>query len=430
MNVAVCNCPGCGAPLAYDAAGRKLKCGSCGNSFEPDVIDGICRENEDGVSFDLPARAFDASDALQLKASVCKACGAALLAVDSAQPAVCPYCGGTEMMPEMLDGRSKPELMVPFGVTEEQAQRLLDGYFHIRPLQRNLFRRGRKRADGLRRIYVQCWLFDCAVQGNIVYDARKKHAEGSGGSDTEHIAHYIVRRAGSMRFESIPVCGSMKPDEGIVKALGSYDVGKAVPFSASLLGNAAADNAEVNAAECEGRVIERVECAMADELRNTVSGYSLITERSRNMTVTGGKVMPVLVPIWLATAQKGGRTYTFAINGQTGKTACDAPEDKKKSLLWGGGAFAVTMGIALPVLMLMDRLHSGTATAAAIAAMIAAVTVTGALLGRLSQPDDQELTAGYAGKSAFSLETRYDKYLYEKTTRREAGNSDKNAAEV
>ena len=65
-------------------------------------------------------------------------------------------------------------------------------------------------------------------------------------------------------------------------------------------------------------------------MRDTVTGYTSVTERSRNISTQGGKVTPVLMPVWLITTEKEGKTYTFAINGQTGRLAGELPVDKRK----------------------------------------------------------------------------------------------------
>ena len=55
--------------------------------------------------------------------------------------------------------------------------------------------------------------------------------------------------------------------------------------------------------------------------------------RRQSFHAEGGKVTPVLMPVCLITTVKEGTTYTFAINGQTGKLTCDVPADGKKSFL-------------------------------------------------------------------------------------------------
>jgi hypothetical protein len=217
----------------------------------------------------------------------------------------------------------------------------------------------------------------------------------------------------------------VKLDNKITESLEPYDLNGAVPFQAAVLAGAMADHADVDAAECEGRAVERVENTIADKLRSTVTGYSSVHERSKHIFAEGGKVTPVLMPVWLITTEKEGTTYTFAINGQTGKLTCDVPADTGKSWLWGGGVFAGVMGIGALVLYLMDKLASGTLLVAAIIALIAAFGVYGALLGQLKQATKQSSAANYVKKGSFSLHVRYDKFLYETTTRRKIETNNK-----
>ncbi|MBQ2956331.1 MAG: hypothetical protein IJE08_07710, partial [Clostridia bacterium] len=305
------------------------------------------------------------------------------------------------------------------------AQKQFEEYFHGKILLPNIFKNSRNRITEMRKLYVPYWLFDCDAQGNIVYDAEKKSTSRQGDYEIENIEHYIVRRAGSMSFENIPVDGSEKLDNKITESLEPYDLSAAVPFQPAVLAGAMADHADVDAAACEGRAVERVENSMASELRDTVKGYSTVRERSKNIFAEGGKVTPVLMPVWLITTEKDGKIYTFAINGQTGKLTCDVPADNKKSWLWGGGVFAGVMGIGTLILHLMGKLGSGTLLGAAIIALVAALGVYGALLGQLKQAVKQNSAANYVKNGSFNLTIRYDKYLYTTTNRRKIESSNK-----
>ena len=59
MSTYAYNCPYCGAPLAYDAANKNLKCASCGNSYELEALEAMNpAESAGGVQFDLPKETF------------------------------------------------------------------------------------------------------------------------------------------------------------------------------------------------------------------------------------------------------------------------------------------------------------------------------------------------------------------------------------
>ena len=124
------------------------------------------------------------------------------------------------------------------------------------------------------------------------------------------------------------------------------------------------------------------------------------------------------MPVWLITTEKEGKTYTFAINGQTGKLTCDVPADKAKSLAWGGGVFAGVLGIAAIIMAIMDCLASGTLLMAAIGALIVALVVLGVLRGQLKQAATQYAAADYVRKDSFQLDVCFDHFLYQNTQRR------------
>lgn len=420
------SCPCCGAPLAFSGASGKLECASCGNGYGVDAIEALhSTEDGGGVRFALPDETFQPGDAGQMFAVICKNCGAELMTERTTTATQCPYCGSPTVLPARLEGGVKPELAIPFTVTKEQAQQAFEDYFKGKRLLPNVFLNTRNRIAEMRRLYVPYWLFDCDAQASIVYDAEKKDTERSGDWEITRTQHYIVRREGSMRFENIPVDGSEKLDNRITESIEPFDLSAAVAFSPAVLAGALADHADVNASACEGRAVERVENSISERLRETVDGYASVTERSKNIRAVGGRVRPVLMPVWLMTTEKEGKTYTFAINGQTGKLTCDVPADGKKSFAWGGGTFAGVLGLGALALALLNRLASGTLLMAAVLAAIVALAVVGALKGQLRQAARQSAAGNYAREGSFDLKVCLDHFLYESTQRRKMETGEK-----
>ena len=119
-----------------------------------------------------------------------------------------------------------------------------------------------------------------------------------------------------MRFENIPVDGSVKMDDKLTESLEPYDLSAAIPFQSAVLAGAMADHADADCDACEKRAVERsVEQTMLD----TVRDYDTVSERSRRIIAERGSATPALLPVWLMTTVKEGKTYTFAVNVQTGK---------------------------------------------------------------------------------------------------------------
>ena len=419
MSTIAYQCPCCGAPLAYGAGSGKLECAACGNSYELDALEAMNESQETGsIQFDMPTETFDESEAAQMRAYICQGCGAELMTEETTTATECPYCGSPTVLPERIDDAVKPELVIPFTVTKEQAQAQFENYFMGKKLLPNVFLNSRNRIAEMRKLYVPYWLFDCRAGGSIVYNAEKKYTRREGEWEVTYTEHYYVSRAGMMDFEAIPVDGSVKLDNKITESLEPYDLSAAVPFVPAVLAGAMADHADVESLDCEERARQRVENSMEQALRNTVSGYTSVVPRNRSFHTEEGRVTPVLMPVWLITTEKDGTTYTFAINGQTGKLTCDVPADTKKSWLYGGGVFALVFALVCAAFYFMGSFENGTLVGAAVVALLAAVLVYGALVGQLKQAASVLGAGNYAVKDSFQLFNRRDYYLHTTQTRR------------
>ena len=379
-------------------------------------------ESGDQISFDRPKEGFQASED-GMQAYLCKNCGAELITEDTTTAAECPYCGSPTILPDRIEGGVKPEKVVPFTVTKEQAQKQFEEYFKGKRLLPNVFLNSRNRISEMRRLYVPYWLFSCDAHADMVYDAEKVRTEQKGEWEITRTKHYLVRRKGGMRFENIPVDGSVKMDDKLTESLEPYDLSAAIPFQSAVLAGAMADHADADCDACEKRAVERVERSVEQAMLDTVRDYDTVNERNRRIVTERGSATPALLPVWLMTTVKEGKTYTFAVNGQTGKLTCDVPADKKKSLLWGGGVFAGVFGVAALILALMDALGSGSLLICAVVAAIIALAVVGALKGQLKQAAQQSAAGGYIREGSFRLEVNADHFLYESTTKRKIENN-------
>ena len=425
MATASYNCPCCGGPLKFSGESGKLECAACGNSFETEALEMMNpAESGERITFAHTAERFQAGES-GVQGYVCKNCGAELMAEETTTATECPYCGSPTILPDRIDGGMKPEKVIPFVVTKEQAQKQFEDYFKGKRLLPNIFLNGRNRISEMRRLYVPYWLFDCDAHADIVYDAEKRRTERKGEWEITRTAHYAVRRRGNMRFEDIPVDGSVRLDDKLTESLEPYDLSAAIPFQSAVLAGAMADHADADCEECEKRAVERVESSVAQTIRETVKGYTSVTERARSIHTENGRAAPALMPVWLITTEKEGKTYTFAINGQTGKLTCDVPADRKKAFLWGGGVFAGLCGLAALILALAKAMSGGAMLLSALVALVIALAVVGALKGQLKQAALKTAANGYLRRDSFHLEMDYDHFLYETTSKRKIENQKK-----
>ena len=169
MSTVIYKCPCCGAPLAFSGASGKLECASCSNSYELEAMEAMTQETgADDIQFDLPGETFDAAETAQMQAYICKSCGAELVTEGTTTATECPYCGSPTILPNRIEGGVKPEKVIPFTVTKDQAQQQFNDYFKGKLLLPNVFKNSRNRITDRRKLFVPYWLFDCEAQANIV----------------------------------------------------------------------------------------------------------------------------------------------------------------------------------------------------------------------------------------------------------------------
>lgn len=411
-------CPCCGAPLAYAGESGKLECASCGNGYALEDVEALASEKSTtDVHFEMETADFGEGNAA-VQSLICQSCGAELMTDSTTTATECPYCGSPVVMPERMDGDVRPRKIVPFVVTREQAQEKFAAYFKGKPLLPNVFAQGRNRISDIRKLYAPYWLFSCDAHGRMTFDAERETRERQGDWEITRTEHYLVMREGDMGFDDVPVDAIAKIDDEITESLEPYDMSAARPFEPAMLAGAVADRADVDAQTCEARAAARVENSVASALRDTVTGYTRVTERSRAITAQSGTATPVLLPVWLITTEKQGRTYTFAINGQTGELTCNVPADKGKVMVWGLGVFAGVMALAALVLYFSEMLESGTLLMAGVLALIAAIIVVACLTAQLRQASYRSGAGGYVREGALQLDRHSDHFLYEHTERR------------
>ena len=199
-------CPCCGAPLAYSGESGKLECASCGNRYALSDVEALDRQTTSSdVRFSMETADFGAEESAQVRSLICQSCGAELMTDGTTTATECPYCGSPTVLPERIDSGVRPQRIVPFTVTKEQAQAEFEGYFKGKPLLPNLFAQGRNRIADMRRLYVPYWLFSCDAHARMSYDAERVTTRREGDWEIKRTEHFLVLREGDMGFDSVPV---------------------------------------------------------------------------------------------------------------------------------------------------------------------------------------------------------------------------------
>ena len=355
-------CPSCTGPLHFSGASGRLECEYCGASYDVAEIEALYAEKEKkaaeaqqateegGAGQGAPAAdggAWDTSDFCEdwgaegdgMRAYGCPSCGAELICEENTAATSCPYCGNPTVVPGQFSGQLRPDFIIPFKLSKEDAVKALKSHYKGKFFLPKSFT-AENHLQEIQGIYVPFWMFDGEAEGNARYEATRSHTYRSGDYEITETEHYDVYRAGSISFEKIPVDASSKMSDDYMDSIEPYDYQDLKPFSTAYLPGFLADKFDVTVDQCRQRADQRCEGTLEAVLRNTVTGYNACILKQKTASLKRGKVHYALMPVWMLNTKWDGKDFLFAMNGQTGKLVGELPVNWRK--FWG--LFAVIAG--------------------------------------------------------------------------------------
>lgn len=351
-------CPNCGAPLAFSPEDGEVKCDYCDSTFQASVLEKLYRDAQapqgtTDTSIDwgahAPGGSWEAGEEESLQVYTCPSCGAAIICDENTIATTCVYCGNPTVLEGRLAGTLRPDYIIPFKKTKEEAVAALKKFYRGKRLLPGIFARN-NHIEEIRGIYVPFWLFDSDIQADFVYDAVRSHMAIVGDNEITTIEHYRAARSGTMAFDKIPADGSTKMEDRYMDAIEPFNYDELEPFTRAYLPGFLAEKYDVDAEESIARVSERINKSVALAMSTTLP-YDQYTPTHQHVALTDKSARYALLPVWMLTTQWQGKTYTFAMNGQTGRMVGDLPISKGRTAGWfcgiTAGTFALLSALAL-----------------------------------------------------------------------------------
>lgn len=371
-------CPACTGPLHFVGASGQLECDFCGSKYDVAQIEALYANKEAAAAAaseaaeakaesdrqkvaEMEAQGWDTSDLTSdwgaeadgIKAYSCPSCGAELICDASTAATSCPYCGNPTVVPGQFSGALKPDFVIPFKLSREDAVAALKKHYKGKPLLPKAFTNG-NHIEEIKGVYVPFWMFDGQAEGNAHYECTRSHKRTEGEYEVIKTEHFDVYRAGTMPFEKVPVDASTKMPDDHMDSIEPYNYDDLKPFSTAYLPGFLADKFDVSADKSRERADVRCLGSLKKALQGTVTGYATCFPRGEHADIQRGKVHYALLPVWLLNTKWQGKDFLFAMNGQTGKFVGDLPVDKGR--FWGMfAAIAVPLSVLSSVIVLLMR---------------------------------------------------------------------------
>lgn len=357
-------CPNCGAPLSFMPGKKTVTCEYCGTEFEVSAIEELFRDKQETAVRAAEAQEakwetenagseWDNDEAKALHAFTCSSCGAELVCDENTMATECVYCGNPTMIPKRFDGMLKPDYVIPFKKTKQDAVAALKEFYKGHLLLPSNFT-ANNRVEAIQPMYVPFWLFDSKITAHAQFRAEKVRVVNTPKEVVTQTSIYNCRRAGTMSFEKIPVDGSKRIDDAYMDSIEPFDYKDLVPFSAAYFTGYLADKYDVTAEECAPRADKRVENSAVEVLQNSVEGYDTCQLENAAVIKDVGKVSYAMVPVWILTTRYNDKPYTFMMNGQTGKFIGSLPYDATKAFLYPALCSLVLMPIIYFILLMFE----------------------------------------------------------------------------
>lgn len=338
-------CPCCDAGLTFGSQTQKLTCAYCDNTFDIDTVraynDCESQAAVDDFSWDTDVRQeWSAGDQAALNTYQCPACGGEIISDDTTAATFCPYCDNPTIMPTNLNGGFKPDAVLPFQKSREDATAAFLKLCKGKPLLPKDFT-SQHRLEKITGMYVPFWLYDCSADFSGTYKATRIHRWSDSKYNYTRTEHFLLTRKASADFSGIPMDGSSKMEDAFMESIEPFDYGQMVPFEMAYLSGYLADKYDVPSESGQDRIRQRAKQSLQDNIQSTLLGYATVVPTNRQVQIHNSKAKYVLLPVWMLNTKFNGKIYTFAMNGQTGKMTGTFPICPKRTTVWFAGIFSI-----------------------------------------------------------------------------------------
>jgi hypothetical protein len=155
------------------------------------------------------------------------------------------------------------------------------------------------------------------------------------------VGNLAAQKSGLLIWEKVPIVGSGKMDNLLLQQIEPYNYSQLRAFEMSYLAGFFAERYDVQKQQLTKRIKDRVKQFVQDAVLDDPDSSKMALNYSDNSIYHPPVAEYVLMPVWFMNYKYLGKTFTFLLNGQTGKVAGDIPISWAKVGLIALGAYAV-----------------------------------------------------------------------------------------
>lgn len=334
--------------MTHHPAQGKLVCSYCG--YSEDIA--AEKEKTEAKEYDLEealrSGVFKKGWGTELKSIACKSCGATCDISPTVAATSCAFCGSTQVMEQKgAEDVFTPETVIPFTVDKNKAldsfKQWIGGglaaFFRPSALKSNW------NLGKIAGMYLPFWTFDSdthsrwnAMAGHYYYEEVR---DSAGNKKKERRTRWEPASGSHQEFFNDELVFASKGlNRNMVERIYPYDLKKLTPYKTEYLAGWGAERYTVGLKEAwetgKKLISEKIQSACARKVPGDTHKDLRVSTSWRNM-----KFKHVLLPVWVANYEFGGKVYKFLVNGENGKVHGEAPLD------WVKVIAAVVIGLVI-----------------------------------------------------------------------------------
>ena len=320
-------CPSCGANLVYDVATRGLKCPYCG---EEKALrhDNYTSEIELEKLFRTRAKEWNS----ETRTFRCKNCGAVTVISHTEIAKDCAFCGTSNIVEQKEMSGLRPNGVLPFTVTKQQAEDALKKWAKKRVMAPSKLQKSIS-AEKINGNYLPCFTFDARTVSR--YEGRlgeyyyvTKTINGKQVQERK-VRYFHVRGTHEGLYDDVAVQASNALPGSAASKLQPFDTNNSQEYSANYLYGFTATQYTKDGKQCWGEAKDIMHSA---ERTKILAGYTydVIDYFNVDTEYFGVTYKYVLLPIYIGHYLFKSKVYNFFVNGRNGKVAGQAPKSPWK----------------------------------------------------------------------------------------------------
>lgn len=315
-------CPNCGAGLKYDVESGELKCDHCATIV--DIDDDSRVKRRDLTSDIMQAR----SEWKETKVTRCDNCGGKEVLDKRDITKSCSFCGSAKVVVLSELAGIKPDSVIPFQITKENASQRFIRWIKSRLYAPNSLKR-RDFNKNFNALYSSCWSFSAATQNNYEGTLGRtvtRTRRVNGRTETYTTVQWF-RVSGSLAqdYKDYLVQSGDKISNKWFEKIKPFNLATLKVYRQEYLSGIVAEHYARNIDVCFGDFTKYIRRDLQNKIMRK-HGADQVSQLTINTTYTDKRFNYILLPIYIANYTYKKKLYNFYVNGATGKVVGRYPK--------------------------------------------------------------------------------------------------------